>query len=173
MKTILKSRIPQTKARVRVELGKRLGKAANELRKDLASALDGGALPIASDTQALAKSLFVQSEQGSDYDSAKGAAESAYVNNASQWSDAVRENVDGTAYSPEHFKNRVAPEDTLPFDADVARAAVATMLAWGYWWEMGHKNAFTQRDEPGREWMHPFAVQWATKNLEGYFKNLV
>lgn len=173
MKTVLTSRIPKVKREVAKELQKRLASAARDCRKYVADQLDSGALPIHSDTHALAKSLFVQTPTGSDYATRLGAAAAAYISGASKWQDAVRDAVDGTAYSPEHFAERVAPEEPLNKGNATAAAAVGTMLAWGLWWELGHKNIFTTKDEPARAWLETTATAWVMANLEGYFANLV
>ncbi len=172
MKVIVKSRIPQVKRQVAKELQKRLTKAASDCRKHVAQQLDSGSLPINSDTHALAKSLFVQSPTTSDYAARLGAAATAYVSGAAKWQDAVRKSVDGTAYSAAHFGDRVAPEEPLPQGTATAAVAIGTMLAYGLWWELGHKNAFTGKDEPARAWLEGTVMAWTLTNLEGYFLNL-
>src|SRR5690606_25354725 len=106
------------------------------------------------------------------YAARMGAAAAAYVSGASKWEDAVRATVDGTAYSPQHFTERVAPEEPLPGNASAA-VAVGTMLAWGLWWELGHYNVFTDKDEPARAWLQTTAETWTRANLESYFADLV
>lgn len=173
MKTVLRSRIRQVKRQANRELQKRLERAANDFREHLAEQLNSGALPIQSDTRALAESLFVQTPAKSDYAARLGAASAAYLSGASKWEDAVRATVDGTAYSPEHFTERVAPEEPLSQGSANAAAAIGTMLAWGLWWELGHHNIFTDKDEPARAWMQTTAEAWAHANLESYFADLI
>lgn len=147
-------------------------KAAEELRVELQKALDMGALPIQSDTRALAESLYVQSVRGSDYDARVMAAAVAYLSDESKWVEPVRAKVTPYAYEKVHFGERVSEEEPLPQTASVARAAVATMLAYGAFWEFGHHNVFTEREEH-RPWMGKRATEWAFEKMAQHFYNLL
>jgi hypothetical protein len=169
----LDTKVQQVKSKVRADVEARMVMAADGLRAHVAAELDGGSLPIHSDTTALAKSLYVQSETASDYDKARGQAKVAYVTSASRWSQAVRAELDGRAYSPEHFDARCAPEEPLTAGQGSIKAAVATMLIYGLWWEYGHSNLFTKADEPARYWFTPTVHRWCAAYLTGYFSGLL
>jgi hypothetical protein len=149
-----------------------LAQCARELRDELKKALDMGALPIQSDTHALADSLYVKTKHGSDYEAHLAAAAAAYMGNESQWRGAIRQTVTPDAYTAGHFAERVAPEEPLKVKQNASRAAVATMLAYGTFWQYGHHNQFTNREEH-RPWMDQMAYDWAFKNMAQHFYGLL
>lgn len=165
------NRIPQVRTLIKKRLQERLTAAMNEMREELRTALESGYLPIQSDTGALAESLYVESPGHSDYSERLNAARDNYLSGESRWADAVRELLTSEAYTDEHFRARVAREESLP-GSDNAEASVATMLAWGAWWELGHENEFTQRFEQ-RPWMLPLCQNFFEKRFYAFFDDLL
>jgi hypothetical protein len=147
--------------------------AAKGLREELRAALEEGRFQLASDTGALAESLFVARPGGSDYTARLNAAAARYLSEDSRWMDWVRAKVEPSAYEKEHLGARVAPEESVERQDNAARAAVATMLAWGVLWEHGHYNRLTERQESPRHWMSQPAMDWAYRSLADYFKDLL
>lgn len=138
--------------------------AAETLRGVLhADLLRGGNL--GPDTGTLAESLFVQTREGSDYDERLGAARDAYTGNQSYWRQIVREIVSQDAYSDADFDEKAMAEEELPRDAF---SAVATFMAYGFWWQMGHYNVLTENWER-RSWFIEPVAQWAQANMERAF----
>lgn len=168
---IVRNRFPLARRRIHESLQKRIERAAKELREHLVHALEND-LPIHSDTEALAKSLYVQTPGGSDYEDRLREAEEAYLNGESRWRDFVQEFVSSEAYTAEHFAERVAEEEALPEMGGNPRASVATMLAWGYWWQYGHNNAFTGNYEH-RPWMDRVAAEYFVTGMAHCFKDLL
>lgn len=174
MKSVFVSnQFPQVKRKVRDELQNRLVIAGSALVLQLQDGLNSGALPIESDTQALAQSLFVQTPKESDFNKALRRAEVAYLNNVGRWFQPVREQVTPEAYEKLHFQQRIGQEEALPLLNNNPRVGVGTMLAYGYWWYMGHYNVFTERDESPRDWIEVPSLNWAQSNLSGYFVQLL
>lgn len=139
---------------------------AATLRGVLHASLQGGE-GLNSDSDALAESLFVQTPKESDYFERREAARSAYLRGASHWRGVVREVLSSFAYTEEHFNERAMSEEELPSGA---LAAVATMLAYGWWWQMGHFNVLIEQWER-RSWFIQPVEQWAQSGLELAFDN--
>lgn len=159
-------------ARLHGALVQRMEHVAPQLRDALRSAMEGGALPLQPDTHALAVSLAVQTNAGSDFAEARGAAKAAYVGNPSQWREPVQHHVTPDAYSDGHFEERAATSaPPLHQEEHIARAAVLTMLAWGQLWEYGHNNLFTGQEER-RPWMGPFCEVWWAEEGQGAFAGM-
>ena len=168
---IVANRFPQLRREIPRALEARLKEAAVDLRDTIRDELKSGALPIQSDTGALADSLSVQSSDGtSDIAVRMGKAKADYVSGSSRYGDAVKALVTGAAYTSGHFNERTASEDALP---DGIAASVLTLLAWGLWWEMGHNNVFTGKSETPRAWMEPITQRWAMAELEKHFVDLL
>jgi hypothetical protein len=155
---------------IRVAAQPRLDIMADELRNHLAAELDGGSLPIHSDTMALSTSLSVQTPQGSDSDIRTSAARAQYLAEGRHTA-AVRLNVTQKAYTAPHFDERVAPEEILLGSG--VRARVFTRLAYGAWWFFGHDNVFTKRYETPRDWIERPAIEFAAAKAHTYFMGLV
>lgn len=168
---VVRNRFPQARRLIHKNLQARIEEAAEDLRKHLIRALEND-LPLHSDTEALAKSLYVQTPGGSDYESALRAAEEAYLTGESRWRDLVQEFVTNEAYTVEHFQERVAQEEPLPDLGGKPRASVATMLAWGYWYQFGFNNVFTGNYEH-RPWMDRAAAEWFVVGMAKHFKDLL
>lgn len=166
---VVSNRFKSVKAHTRREVKNRLTLAADGLRIHLEEALNNGTLPISSDTMALATSLSVQTPKGSDLDKRLLRAGAKYLSEEGRWILPVREHVTPDAYEKQHLAARVAPEE--PLAGSELQAAVFTVLAWGLWWEMGHKNVFTGQYEH-RPWMWPEAQSWATRFMLDYFADL-
>lgn len=167
------SRIPAVKRAIRREAQNRLGLGTDGLREHLKAELSSGALPIQSDTGALAESLFIQTPRGSDYDLRLGAAALRYLNDTGRWFVPVREHVDPGAYEKAHFGERVAQEEALPDMGGAPRTVLATMLGYGLWWQQGHWNWLTQQEEAPRDWFVGPALAWSRRELAAYFRDLI
>jgi hypothetical protein len=142
-------------------------RAAEGLRDQMREDLNCQVAPIASDPGALATSLSVQSEFGSDYSERVDEAKEKYLGE-SAWKDAVRKKL-GVGYTGPHFDARVADEATLPdFGGDIVTASVTTPLVYGFYWEFGHENQFTGKYEH-RPWMGPQTAQFRRKYAQ-YFR---
>src|ERR1017187_8963999 len=159
MKTQFQSRFPQVRIQVHRQLEGMTTEAAKGLRDSLAAALNDGALPIQSDTKALAASLYVKSTGMNDYEERLAEAHLAYVGSPSKHAAGVQAMLTPAAYSDEHFAERVQPDEPRPEKPGTVVAAVCTMLAYGLFWEMGHSNLYTKREEH-RPWMLPLAAVW-------------
>lgn len=169
---ILRNRVPAVRANLEREAKVRVGRAAHALRDAMRADLDGGKLPLGPDTGALSASLFVQEEAGSDYGASAARAQSAYVGGG-RWQEPVREHVSPEAYTAAHFQARLGPEEPLPAPGPHrAFAGVATALAYGGWWQWGHFNAFTRRDEGPRDWFAGPSEAWLRANLARQFARL-
>jgi hypothetical protein len=171
---IVSNSTPKVRRALNSALQKRVPVVATRLRDDLQKAVFAGALPLQPDTGALGDSLAVQTAKGSDFDERRQKAKDAYLNNDSLWRESVREHVTKEAYTEQHFEQRAATEEpTLTQDQYVARAAILSMLAWGYLWEYGHYNYFTGKAEH-RPWFGPFVLEWWEQNgksaFEGFYK---
>lgn len=171
---LIRNRMPEMRLEIPKRVQSRLLEAAVELRDTLRDDLKAGALPIQSDTGALADSLSVQNggPNGAFSDSQvrTQAAKADYLKGTSRYEDAVKASVSGAAYTSGHFDERVASEDSLP---DGIAAAVFTLLAWGLWWETGHNNQFTGHDEPPRAWMQPVVMRWWQSEFNKHFVALM
>lgn len=151
----------------------RLTIATDELRNHIADSLDAGALPIQSDTEALAKSLSVRTPEGSDGDARIRQAATAYLSkDNSRWIGPVRQFVTPMAYEKAHWAERVADDVRLPRLDKRPRTMLYTRVAYGLWWYAGHSNVFTGRYEE-RDWIHMPALDWSRANLPGYFVGTV
>ena len=157
--------------RIEAALVERLHKAAKEYRAQIKLALESGAHGIQNDTKALAESIYVSTPHGSDYDERLRAAAAAYLTNPSKWKELVQQYVTPSAYTAEHFQERVIGESPLP-DSEMAIAAVSTMLAYGTFWEFGHSNVLTGKYEH-RTWMGPEADAFKVSGWEACFHNLL
>lgn len=169
----VKNNFAAAKLQLQRELEKRVGLAANDLRGEIRAALEEGRFRLGSDTGALAASLYVQTAQGSDYANALNTAAARYLSEDSRWMEWVRAKVEPDAYEKSHFAERVAPEEALTQEQGKARAAVATMLAYGVLWEQGHYNRLTERDESPRHWMSQTAMDWQFAKLADFFRELI
>lgn len=138
--------------------------AAEQIRGVVQDALQQGDM-LSPDSGTLGESLFVQTPEGSDYTARRAAAKDAYLSAASYWRDVVRQVLTANAYTEDHFEERALPEEDLPSEA---LAAVATFIAYGWWWQMGHFNMLTERWEK-RSWFLEPICQWAAASLEAAF----
>jgi len=146
-------------------LQQRLDASAGGLREAIQSELATGRR-LANDTGALSASLYVQSKLGTDFDERLAEAEQAYTSGNSHWAEPVREALGVDAYSPEHFAARAGAQEGLP-PGDIV-TVLATMLAIGFWWQMGHQNQFTGRFEQ-RSWFIGPTIRWAENEWQKYF----
>lgn len=165
---VVSNGFPALRARLALEIPKRLEAAANDLRGHLELALNEGMLPIQSDTVALADAITVQTQTGDDSAQRLAAAKSAYLAGG-QWTQPIREHVTPSAYTTAHFDERVGSIDPLPLGHTVG---VVVPLGWGFWWEFGHSNVFTGKYEH-RPWMLPAVQQWASVQLKPHFAGLI
>lgn len=136
------------------------------MRDFIARALDAGSEGLHSDTHALARSLYVQATGRDDYDIAVGEARSAFLANPSRFGRqgaSKRTSANFEALKANHETLKKKPHHTL--------ALVATMLAYGEWWEHGHNNHFTRNENDKRPWMLPAVLEWAPQ-LRGFYENL-
>jgi hypothetical protein len=157
---------------IEAEIEYRTTIAADACRVFIHDALESGAA-ITSDTHALAKGLYVQTTGGSDYAQRAQEAKDAYLNNPSAWSDLVRIVISAQAYTPADFDRVRLHEEPLPnVPANTYIAAVASLMAYGYLWEMGHNNALTGKYEH-RPWMQKAAEDWGVRFMANYYRNLV
>ena len=140
-------------------------------RDALRDELESGGLPIQSDTAALAQSLAVQGEKGSDFDARRSAAKSAYLNNPSRYSEEVRKHVTPSAYTDAHFEERAATQAPPLPQSRAETAGILTMLVWGMLWEFGHQNQFTGQSEQ-RPWFEWFLIDWWVREAEDAFSGL-
>ncbi len=127
--------------------------------------------PIHNDTGALSEGLYIKSARGSDYETRRASAQSAYVGSDSKWRDAVRMLVSPDAYSAAHFAERAADEAEIENDDDDIVTMLACMMAYGYWWQYGHENRFTKKWEQ-RSWFIEPIAQWWPLQAERYFANI-
>lgn len=156
----------QVRAKLPELLQRRMDRSGNGLRETLRNALESGQ-QLHDDTQTTSNSIYVQSRNGSDYDSCREKAQEAYLNNESLYREEVRRVLDPEAYTEEHFNERAAPEEPLPDDLEIV-TGVATFFAIATLWQMGHDNKFTGRYEQ-RSWFSEPLLRWASAEWEQYF----
>jgi hypothetical protein len=143
--------------------------AAYGLRDTLRDSI-GGEGPLNSDTGALREGLYVQHREGDDFAERRSAAQSAYTDEGGMWPDIVREHITEQAYTPDHFEERAASDvEPLPLDA---LAAVCEMMAYGWFWQMGHFNVLTENWEQ-RSWFIEPVMRWFQAEAETYFSKFV
>lgn len=169
---IIRNNIKTVGAKVHQNLAERVDRVTEQGRDKLSEAMKSGALPLQPDTIATAESLAIQTKSKSDFDDRRSAAKTAYTTNASRYSEAVQRELDPSAYSAEHFDERAAAQaPPLSQGKNVTRGAILTMLVWGLYWEFGHNNFFTGKNEH-RPWFYPWLLEWAAREAAESFRGL-
>jgi hypothetical protein len=139
--------------------------AALGLRDYLRGTISGEG-PLDSDKGALREGLYIQWEGGDDFEAQRDSAKSAYTGEGGEWQDIVRERITEAAYTDEHFEERAATSaEPLPGDA---LAAVCELMAYGWWWQMGHFNVLTENWEQ-RSWFIEPVMRWFQAEAEAHF----
>lgn len=148
------NRLPQAKTSIGKQVAAYTEKGAEQLRDFISEALDAGVFDIASDTRALAQSLYVAASGRSDYDEALAKAREAWRDNPSNYGSGAR--------PEEAFNAIVAGQTELPeMGAHVFVCAVSTMLAYG-----------THHEIHERSWAQPAALAWAGGKGRAFFESL-